>query len=200
MKTFGYVGWGVALAVIIIALLQDKCSSRKTGQSLPDTLTQSTEKVYDTIPVRVELSNPKPYLEEIILPSAVSLPDSAHVIDSEAVFLAYYTARYYIDTLVNDTNLRAIISYKVFKNTPSDMVFDYTIMRPTTINNTTILKHTPQRQFYGGIGIMASIINGTVPGVGPEVYYKDKREHLFGVRYYLPNNQIGCSVTFKIGK
>jgi hypothetical protein len=198
MNKLGATGWIIAGVLAAIILLQRQCNSGNIGAT---TTYSDTAIVYDSVPIAVSLPKSKPKAEIIRIPYA--LGDSSKripIIDTQAIITAYYTARYYHDTLVNDTNLFASLRYMVFNNKTDSMQFTYKLRRPTAIITNTVVQAKNHRALYLGIGAKAAVSIGGSASFGPEAYLITQKQTLIGAGYYLPSNELRLSIAIPLKK
>ncbi|MFA6261094.1 MAG: hypothetical protein WC760_06480 [Bacteroidia bacterium] len=188
-----YAGWIIALGLVIVLLIQRACSP-----ILPDPkFITTTVLVYDTQWHQVEIPLPKPISESIRLPELNSGSIDSFSLPDSILIKEHYTVRYYQQEY-SDSNITLTLKDSVYTNKLTWQGFDYRLLRPTTVINTTIVEPVEVRnRWYVGIGLTDGVTGGS-PSVGPEfLLSRDRYAYRIG---YHSNNSIQASIYWRIGK
>lgn len=158
----------IASIILIIAIsfvAGAECTrSNKYGQH---TL-KRVEKVYDSIPVPVQIAVSMPVSE---LP--IAIPND---IDTAAVIEEYFKKRTYSLTHA-DTNVRINMKPVISSNRLDEFNLTYEILRPQTVS---YYQEAPKHELYGGFQAGGSFI-------GPAVHWNIRNKWLIGIQYNMMN-------------
>jgi hypothetical protein len=196
MKDYNYIGWLIAIGLLIyIFVSQEHCGS-STQQA--DTSTRVVY-VYDTNTHTPHVPTPQPRTSTSRLPAPSADSGKPLVpIDTAAILRAYFTAHYYVQEIC-DTNIEATIRDSVYNNLITWRDFSYRLLRPTAIQTTNIIKQPEARsKFYAGFGASVGVL-GSSPTIGPELLLTSKKNTAFRVAYHVPGT-ISASVYFQLKK
>jgi len=200
MKTFGFLGWAMALVIAIIALFHDGCTGCKSTTRSDSTTTVSY--MYDTATHHGVIAPEKPETSILRLPGEY-IHDTIFIpapVDSMAVVIAYYTSRYY-ERAYTDSNIMVSFKDSVYRNELIWSAFDYRLLRPTAIVTTTVVKPVAARSsVYVGLGTAVGFMG--FPTAGPELLYTSKTRNAYRIGYHFGQNMstINASVYWRIGK
>lgn len=106
-------------------------------------------------------------------------------LDTLEIFKKYFTEFCYSDT-IQDTNLIAVSTIRVFENKIKDYQFNYKLLQPLkeTIITNNVEKPTKS---YLLIGLCTNLDKNKYLGVGPEFLFIGKKQHAYGIGYDLLN-------------
>ena len=181
MKTAPYI---IIIILLVVIFLQRECSR---PQPCPDPVVRvDTVYRYDTIPYTPPPMTPKPgNVIENTIPQKI---------DSLAVARAYFSKRFGVDTLVNDSLYLLSLRWEVTENAP-------TLFQPTIINRkpTTIISHTPVEKAKNKVFVGFTV--NRLPsdyGLSASLALLTKRENLYTVSYDLRNKDVQAGIYWKI--
>jgi hypothetical protein len=160
----------IIIALLVIALLlQRACSSSQDE----NTTSIKTEIKWDTIKTEV----PK-YIPKWSTRTEIDIDTFTTPIDTLAILTDYYAIYNYSDTVGTDS-VQIVINDTISTNKITSRSVKYNIMYPTiTITKTTTI-NKPQL-FYG--------ISVGTKSIGPEVLYKSKKNHTYGLGVGINDN------------
>lgn len=171
--------------MFIILWWTDGCSNKtltNNGVSRDTIRTEITYR-YDTIIHTIEKHSFTYRDSVVMIPSEV---------DSGQVIRDYFTRRDFADTYA-DSNLSATYSGQLFKNEILNTKLEYTLLKPQTIIQNTVLESTPTRKL--SLGAFAGYLDK--PTVGALAIYSDRRDRSFLIGYGI-NQTVLIGVTGKI--
>lgn len=195
MKDYNYIGWLIAIALLIyIYVSQQHCGS---GTQQADTSTRVAY-VYDTITYTppVQPPTPRTSVSRLPAPAAESVKPPTPV-DTPAIIRAYFMAHYY-EQCIEDSNIIATIQDTVFNNSITHRTFSYRLLRPTAIVTNTIVKQPEDRNsWFLGFGSAVGVLQSS-PTVGPELLITQNK-YAYRIGYHFPGN-VQAAIYIKIGK
>lgn len=192
MKEYNYIGWLIAIGLLIYIFVSQQHCGRSHQQA--DTIIH-VEYVYDTNTYTPSINTPKPIASIKRLPTLAADSGKPFTIDTAAIISAFFTAHYY-EQVIEDSNLIATIADTVFNNEITHRSFSYRLLRPTAINTTTIIKQPEARNnWYLGFGSTVGVLQSS-PTVGPEILITQPK-HAYRIGYHFPGT-VQASVFFKI--
>jgi hypothetical protein len=200
MKKFGFLGWAMAFIIAIIAFFHEGCSGCKSTTRSDSTTTVSYK--YDTATHHGIIAPAKPETSFVRLPGHY-IHDTTFIpapVDSMAVVIAYYTARYY-ERAFSDSNIQVSFKDSVYRNELIWSAFDYRLLRPTAIVTTTVVKPVAaSSSVYVGFGTEVGFIG--FPTFGPELLYTSKNRRAYKLGYHFGQNMstVNASIYWRIGK
>jgi len=150
-----------------------------------------TEIITDTVFYPEFIDVPTPYKVEV--PQEIPIN-----INKDSCCIALFLVKFYSDTLINDSNLTAILKDTVFQNSLQGRFFEYRINRPThIINNTTINNYKTSSWL---IGLQANIpfTNDFRPGLMFSVDRQIKSNKIYSLSYDPFNKITGFGIKFKV--
>lgn len=189
-------GWIFAMIILWIWLGENHCNN---GKHVSADTSHFTVYQYDTSWYTVNLPAPKPTSSTPRLPLPIdSANPSVLAIDTPAIIAKYYMANFYEQT-IQDSNITATMRDSVWGNQITWRDFSYRLLRPTAINNTSIIKQVEARtQIFAGFGASVGVL-GSSPTIGPELLLVSKNNTAFRAAYHFPGS-VHASFYFKIGK
>lgn len=199
MKILGTIGWLVAGLLFFILFSEHACNG--DHEMVSDTV-QAVYSIRDTNKYAYQSVNLKPETAYLEIPIFITDTNGRRpfVVDSQAVVTAFFTKKYYRDTLCNDSNIMAWQEDSVYMNEIYWRNFHYEMNKPLLIHQTTIINRTgPERKLFAGFGVDAGFYY-FLPSIGPELLYLDKknRAYRFGA-HYNGKWRIETSLYFNLG-
>ncbi len=156
-----------------------------------DALVTSVDTIHDTIPYPVIKYIPKPVFRD-----TGSVKWRSMKIDTLEILAEYYSRHYYVDTLVNDSQMQIIVCDTISQN---KIIFRKPLIKtfPVLIKETTVIKSNPilRRKVFAGIGIGR---NPDQFGLSANLLYASKQDQLYSVSFDLLNHDIYFSMYWKI--
>jgi hypothetical protein len=196
MKDYNYIGWLIAIALLIyIYVSQRHCGSVTQHADTSTTVVY----VYDTNTYTPQVPPPTPRSSVIRLPAPAAASDKPLTpVDTAAIVHAYFMAHFYEQT-IQDSNITATIRDSVYNNNITWRNFSYRLLRPTAIITNTIIKPVEARnQLYAGFGASVGVL-GSSPTIGPELLFVTKNKTAYRAAFQLPGT-VSASIYFKLGK
>lgn len=158
-KWINSIGWLGFIITLIIIIFMQKCGNTITN--LQPSYKITVNKYYDSTAKEIKVPVPIPG-------DSIPYPVPTEV-DTLAILKKYFT-KYYFEQVVEDSNLRAVISDTVFQNAIVSRKFSYKWKQPVSIvtENKTIL---PPPRLSVGMDVM---ISKTTVDIMPGIIYNHK--------------------------
>ena len=180
--------WIIIATLLIIIFLQRECSVPKLPK---DALVTSVDTIHDMVAYPVIKYIPKPVFKD-----TGSIKWRSMKIDTLEILAEYYARHYYVDTLVNDSQMQIIVCDTISQNKiifrkPILTVYTQTIKQTTVVEPITILR----RKVFAGIGIGR---NPNQFGLTANLLYQTKKDQAYNLSYDLLNHDMYFSIYWKI--
>ena len=180
--------WIIIATLLIVIFLQ---RIWLPPQHQTDALVTSVDTIHDTIPYPVTVYKPK-----LVYKDTGTTKWRSMKIDTLEILAEYYARHYYVDTLVNDSQMQIIVCDTISQN---KIIFRKPILTvyTQTIKQTTVVKPitTPRRKIFAGMGIGR---NPEQFGLIGSLIYSSKADHLYSVSFDILNHDIYFSIYWKI--
>jgi hypothetical protein len=177
--------WIIILFLILVIVLQRIWLPNRMQQRLPET-------VYDTIHDTVIYPVPQ-YVPELVFRDTGRARWKWHQVDTAAILKAYYARHYYIDTLVNDSLVRAVVFDSVAQNQIIFREKQITVF-PQKIFITKN-RSLPRAKLYLGFSLGR---NPTAFSFGPTVLFTAKKNQAYSLSYDLINKDFYFNIYWKL--